>query len=181
MSEPSEVSINTDDNSAAKTSAWALPAELLLVEAGLRRLTPRDDRLDRDRLMFLAGQASPETASSHRTRVMGLRVDSRAWPAAFAGMSAVAAVLAVMLVLRSDHVAQSPQANVVQTDSTRFSRAGESDHPMLTTRDAHLGDIDRLFVQKEMLWPDAGDPAAASAEDHGVPILTPVRWHDVLN
>jgi hypothetical protein len=64
------------------------------VEAELAALRPRDDRLDRERLIFLAGQAS----------VAGRwgRVSGWTWPASFAGMTAVAATLLVMLLARPE-------------------------------------------------------------------------------
>jgi len=61
-----------------------LPNELRAFEAELADLVPRADRLDPLRVMYLAGRASA-------------RRRARAWPVAFVAMSAVAAVLAVML------------------------------------------------------------------------------------
>ncbi len=88
--------------------------DLSSFEAALAALMPRTDRLDRERLMFLAGQQSI-TAGQHPTlpspigrgtqRVPGGEVtlgrQARAWQAAFAVMSAIAATLLVMLVSRS--------------------------------------------------------------------------------
>jgi hypothetical protein len=64
------------------------------VEAELAALRPRDDRLDRERLIFLAGRAS----------VAGRwgRLSGWAWPASCAGMTAVAATLLVMLLARPE-------------------------------------------------------------------------------
>ena len=67
-----------------------LPTELKAFEAELAALVPRDDGLDHDRLMFLAGQASVG-----KPPATGL-----AWPAAFGGMTLVATTLAVLLLLR---------------------------------------------------------------------------------
>jgi hypothetical protein len=69
------------------------PEDLKALEAALAALVPRGDRLQRDRLMFLAGRAAasrPGAAVSRRW----------AWPAAFSAMTAVAASLLVMLVTR---------------------------------------------------------------------------------
>ncbi|MBN2025069.1 MAG: hypothetical protein JW809_19990 [Pirellulales bacterium] len=66
-----------------------LPSELKAFEAELAALVPRADRLDAGRVMYLAGKASAARRS-------------RAWPAAFAGMSVVAATLAVMLAVRPE-------------------------------------------------------------------------------
>ena len=73
--------------------------DLKAFEARLAALVPRDDRLDRERLAFLTGQASVMNAPSQRNRVLGVSVDSRAWPAAFAAMSAVAATLFVTTIV----------------------------------------------------------------------------------
>jgi hypothetical protein len=69
-----------------------LSAELKAVEAELAALAPRDDRLDRERLIFLAGRASVAARAP--------RLGALAWPGAFAGMTAVAAALLVMLLAR---------------------------------------------------------------------------------
>ncbi len=74
-----------------------LPAELKALEAQLAALVPRADRLDRDRLMFLAGRASAGDAT-----VPSRSVARRALPAAFAAMTGVAVVLAVLLVLPAE-------------------------------------------------------------------------------
>jgi hypothetical protein len=89
-------------------------------EAALASLVPRADRLDRDRLMFLAGQESGAVSGAGQaergpTNVRGipdggtaLRLSHPtsttrtrwAWPAAFAGMTTVAAVLGILLAIR---------------------------------------------------------------------------------
>ncbi|MGD0384265.1 MAG: hypothetical protein ABSA77_12140, partial [Thermoguttaceae bacterium] len=94
-------------------------AEMKQFEAALAALTPRTDRLDRDRLMFLAGQQSILIASKQKsplptnlrfvpgdgqgeggTIARPIRSRTLAWPAAFAAMTVVAAALLVMLVVR---------------------------------------------------------------------------------
>jgi hypothetical protein len=98
--------------------------DLNAFEAALAGLIPRTDRLDRDRLMFLAGQQStlpsPGTDGHHAEHgwFVGRRQQSVLpslfgrgaggegskrswlWPTAFAAMSVVAATLLVMLVFR---------------------------------------------------------------------------------
>jgi hypothetical protein len=81
----------------SSSADFALPPELKAVEAELAGLRPRTDRLQRDRLLYLAGQASFAGASSRRSAL--LRVHW-AWPATAAVMSAVAATLLVMLLSR---------------------------------------------------------------------------------
>jgi len=70
-----------------------LTPELKAMEAALATLCPREDGLDRDRLIFLAGQAAAARPA--------IGWSSRAWPAAFAGMSAIAATLLVMLLVQT--------------------------------------------------------------------------------
>jgi hypothetical protein len=72
-----------------------LNGELAEIEAALASVGPRPSRLDRDRVMYLAGRAATFAAASPP------RVSSRwAWPAAFGAMTAVAAVLLLMVVSR---------------------------------------------------------------------------------
>lgn len=74
-----------------------LPRELKAVEAELATLRPRA-RLDRDRLVFLAGQASVRAPAAGRWA----KAAGWAWPTAFAGMTATAATLLVMLLVRPE-------------------------------------------------------------------------------
>jgi hypothetical protein len=85
--------------------------ELSELEAELAALTPRAEKLNRDRLMFLAGQASVESRSSqtavgrianlpHSRQVGKLPHVPWVWPAAFASMTCVAAILLAALVIR---------------------------------------------------------------------------------
>ena len=74
--------------------------ELSELEGTLAALVPRAERLNRDRLMFLAGQASVESKSVNRrpSRIAGpKRPTGCAWPAAFATMTAIAASLLAAL------------------------------------------------------------------------------------
>ncbi len=83
-------------------------------ELGLSSLVPRASGIDRDRLMFLAGQA--EEARNAERGVRSEEVEARAtfasnagqnraglaWPAAFAAMTTVAASLLVVLMNRPE-------------------------------------------------------------------------------
>ena len=72
-----------------------LPPDLKAIEAELASLSPRTDRLDRERLIFLAGQQSVASGDISPARHGG----HWGWPAAFAAMTAVAATLLAMLLL----------------------------------------------------------------------------------
>ncbi len=73
-----------------------LPAELKAIEAELAALVPRTDEVDRERLIFLAGQAS----SQKKKGLRGARASGMSWPIATAAMTALAASLLVVLVTR---------------------------------------------------------------------------------
>jgi len=75
-----------------------LPPDLKAMEDELASLRPRDDRLDRERLAFLAGQASMIGRATGR-RAAAARW---AWPGACAAMTAVAAALFVALFVRPE-------------------------------------------------------------------------------
>lgn len=81
--------------SLREKSEFGLPGDASLERfaAELAALSPQA-RLDRDRLMYLAGQASAAIPKYGR--------DARrwAWPAAFSGMTVVAASLLLLLALR---------------------------------------------------------------------------------
>ena len=96
-----------------------LPPDLKAIEAELASLSPRTDRLDRERLIFLAGQESvlakggmkgtvPFSLRENRDSPLRENRDSPRlfWPAAFAAMTTVAATLLVMLLLRPETPAE---------------------------------------------------------------------------
>jgi hypothetical protein len=64
-----------------QSSGQELPAELTALEVALRQLTPAQGALDRDRLMYLAGQASAAPA-----RANGFHLP---WPLATAALALV--------------------------------------------------------------------------------------------
>ncbi len=74
------------------------------LEAALGALVPRTERLNRDRIMFLAGQASVQSKNSQPAIPPGTTGPQHragwAWPAAFTTMTGVAASLLMALVIR---------------------------------------------------------------------------------
>jgi len=72
------------------------------LEAALAALVPRMEGINRDRLMFLAGQASVEPVGqiANLPEVRQIKNLSHFWPAAFAAMTAIAASLLVALIIR---------------------------------------------------------------------------------
>lgn len=79
-------------------------SDLAPFEATLSSLAPRAARLDRDRLMFSAGQAALQASGGRQPPdvTANLPVSRWGWPAAFSAMTALAASLLVMLVNRPE-------------------------------------------------------------------------------
>ena len=82
-----------------------LDPELAGFESQLQRFRPGPSRLDRDRLMYLAGRTAVEG-----DRVLGGAqcFGRRVWPSAFWGMTAVAMCLATALLVQIRPVPQQP-------------------------------------------------------------------------
>ena len=104
-------------------------------EQSLSSLAPRAARLDRDRLMFLAGQAS---GGRQPPVVMASSPASRwSWPAAFSAMTALAASLLVMLLNRPEpqvieRIVRVPAAAspAIRRPAELDRQASESDPPL---------------------------------------------------
>lgn len=88
--------------------------DLQALEAALASLAPRPAAIDRDRLMYEAGRASVST-------VQMVTHGRWAWPAAFSAMSALAASLFLVLMLRPPVVVE----RVVQAQVVEEEREGE--------------------------------------------------------
>jgi hypothetical protein len=130
------------------------PGDAAKFEALLASLAPNPDRLDRDRLMFRAGQASVSAGAAPRRA-------GWAWPTAFAGMTAAAAALLVALVVRGP---TAPPAGGAPTSiAARTPKAAPDAAPALAalhsevlTVHESLHDVDRLL---------AGDFGASRGRD----------------
>lgn len=83
-----------------ETSEPKLNPELEAIERQLARLTPVAPRVDRDRLMYMAGiaAAAQPRGLGHIAEPFGLGVRRWLWPAATALMTAASLLLATMLV-----------------------------------------------------------------------------------
>src|SRR3954453_7979163 len=166
--------------------------ELKSFEARLANLAPREDRLDRERLMFLIGQASERRGSepslaaasseqpSHSLRGRG---NVRAWQAAFGGMSAIAATLMCMLVMRPAEKGLARSGAMAKSHVELSSPAAEINGPsddgmrVLVVRDAYSGDIEGR-VQRLSATTGATD---IPAEQSKRPALTPAGWRRVFD
>src|ERR1700759_2661917 len=79
-----------------------LPEELKTIETALRQLTPIAGQIDRDRLMYLAGQASM-TGASAPDRSIGSAwqktfADWKLWPIATAALMLISVTLSGLLL-----------------------------------------------------------------------------------
>ena len=114
MHEPDKPKKMNEIESAGESPASPSP-ELQAIEAQWSRL-PRADRIDRDRLMFLAGQAS---VAGRVDQSRPARLATWFWPASCAGMTAVAAALFAMLVLRPEPQVAERAVHGAQQPATR--------------------------------------------------------------
>jgi hypothetical protein len=101
-----------DDKQQRQSQHQRQRDDLTPFEAALAALKPRVEGFDRERLIFLAGQAaalrdagvSPAEFTARETHAEVSARETRAprwvWPAAFSAMTAVAAALMVMLYIR---------------------------------------------------------------------------------
>ena len=115
MHEPDKPKKMNEIESAGESPASPSP-ELQAIEAQWSRLRPRADRIDRDRLMFLAGQAS---VAGRVDQSRPARLATWFWPASCAGMTAVAAALFAMLVLRPEPQVAERAVHGAQQPATR--------------------------------------------------------------
>jgi hypothetical protein len=140
---------------------------LTAFEAAMASLAPRSDRIDRDRLMFLAGQVSADVgrdrcaASAGENRAMSAAirpvVRRWAWPAAFGLMSAVAATLFAALASRptSDLATQRPQPADVATASAREAVLPKDSERSLTANASAANDAQQngqASLRSESFW-----------------------------
>jgi hypothetical protein len=182
MSQSQERPINQGDDNTTQRAAWELPTDLKAFEARLAALAPRDDRLDREQLMFLAGRASVEGSFE----ISGLRARQpreKSWPVAFAAMTAIAATLLVMLVARP--VVTEPPVVQVANSVKRplaarpfIAEATDSNTNVLSTGDARRHDIEQLLSVINLAG--NGDAASPSAAEGDGATLTPAAWRQVL-
>lgn len=171
-----------DERDDAERRGPQLSDDLKRFAEDLSSLRPREDRLDRERLAFLAGQASMATGSTQPLPNSSSWRRHQAWPAAFATMSMVAATLLFMLVTRpavnelpsgardvatQGHMPTSPQM------ATYGSPRRSAD--VLIARDALGGDIEQRLATLSKV--KAG--ASFSVERPDSPRLTPAAWRRV--
>jgi hypothetical protein len=151
-----------------------MPQELIAFEAQISALRPREDRLDRERLMFLAGHASAR--ESHEPIVATRRW---AWPAAFGAMTAAAAVLLVLAIRPDSNIGGPENLSAPDRDVTsvvRFEpRPAARDRGILTTG-MTPSRVEQLMARS---WTTANDYGGVDS-DGGDPNLSVRSFGDVL-
>src|SRR5262245_44662007 len=165
MSEHQEIGPTPNDDESLARSAFDLPEQLKSFEAHLAAVSPRTDRLDRERLAFLAGQASVSASAA----TDGVRSSSwrrhPAWPTACAGMSAIAASLLVALVLRSEtpRVVDAPRPVYAPWKVSEPDQSKLPSELVLSTRDARELDIDARLDRLAVHHADVDGAGTSSA------------------
>jgi hypothetical protein len=181
MSYSEEHPMNESEDQAAERASRELASELKALEARLAALLPRDDRLDRERLMFLAGRASVEVPFETGERRPRVWLKNKAWPAAFAGMTAIAASLLVALFARplvsEPIIVQVASDEHIASLNRPFAERDLSvNGNVLSPSDARRGDIEKLV---------SSVPLVAAADRLNPPriwqdraALTPGAWRE---
>jgi hypothetical protein len=175
--------MNERDDQAADRPSRELPTELKALEARFAALVPRDDCLDREQLMFLAGRASIEGPLETGNPMPRAWPESKAWPAAFAGMTAVAAALLVALVARP--VVDEPTVLQVAADKSHatvsqsfIERDLRTNGEVLSPNDARREDIE-TFVSGAGLVVAVDAPSSPRSEQDRA-TLTPGAWRQLI-
>lgn len=177
---------NDDGKHSAGHPDWDLPEELKLLESQLKSLKPRPDRLARERLMFLAGQASVEEA--HMPPRGALR-QRWAWPASFATMTAVAATLFVMLLTQpsGDLTTLERVDDVAITESYQLAPAADRSARnwspnMLSSAPYHLRQNEWLLAASPLapLPEDSTADVDTAVERMNYKMLTPTSIHMLI-
>ena len=158
--------------------------DLNAVAAALSSLVPSTGRLDRDRLMFLAGEAA---GLSH------LRARRWPWPAAFSTMSAVAATLLAMLLIRPEaqvieHIVRVPAEPEVVADTAANTAVVRADapervdqgQPERAANDRHPTDNDYLRLRDRVLSLGLDSWTSGRSTSGAAPADTPSNHRQLL-
>jgi hypothetical protein len=182
MSEQAGLPMNSGDEKLAGNAAGDLPRDLKALEARIAQLVPQSGRLDRERLMFLAGQASV-VSTDPQVSLLGLRFSAKAWPRAFVAMSAVAAALFVMLLTRpslsDSSLAGHSSVDIdltVESGRRHFGELGHRQGDVLSVADAHRDDVEDRLAKRE-----SGSREITLDEDLGGQVLTPSSWEQLIH
>jgi hypothetical protein len=132
------------------------------LEEELRRLAPRPSRIDRERLMFLAGQASPARGEFSQTFSQASR-RAWPWPLAMAAMTTVAGFLGVLLVQRPAQV-MVERVVYVEVEKPSAETPATAAPAVLELRRPHRGSSELASAGPARVRAAAADPFALPAD-----------------
>lgn len=144
--------------------------ELADIEAALATVGPGPSRLQRDRVMYLAGRASVGPATQRTGTAW-------AWPAAFGAMTVVAATLLVMVVAQpqahmADHTERAVESQPLAADGVTPSEDLDGSMDEGSKRDPlddpYLRELGRVVALGPDPWA-SNDPSPA-IQRHAVPL-----------
>jgi hypothetical protein len=184
MSNLEEFRINERDDQAADRPSHELSAEMKALEARLAAFSPRDDRLDRERLMFLAGRASVEGPLEIASRMPRRWLVRHAWPAAFVCMSSVAAMLLVSLISRPIVYEQNGMQIAAEDRPAPIFKPSieptlHSEVGVLTVGDARRQDFERRVSGESNLV--AFGAANSPLNEQQPAALRPGAWRQIID
>lgn len=148
--------MNPRDDEAAPADAAQLSSELQSFEAALAQLRPSPAALDRDRLMFLAGQASARRAAVTEQRHI---LPGWFWPASSAVMTGVAAALLFLLVTAQPWASVAPLPSLAQRPAASVARSATKEETASSSDTSSLAW--RRRITDELLSPDSLAHAAS--------------------
>ena len=164
-----------------------LNEQLAALEAQLASFRPGPSRIDRDRVMFLAGRASTQKKPRPRATSGGRWL----WPMAFAGMSGVAATLLLMLLWQVGAVVDpgaAPTTAQITPDRPTVVIVGRETQvvPMLgpTWQAPEDGFQTPYFRQLDQILAEGPDKWAATvpaAADSARQVAPPLSYPQLLN
>lgn len=184
MSDSENTAMNSGNEKPTDHVPGELPKDLQSLEARLSALSPREDRLNRERIAFLAGQASVVATKERPISLLGMSVDAKMWPRAFAAMTVIAATLLMMLLTRPSIINDRSAIGYGEVTSGKRSTEswgqsiGESrsiKSEVLSAGDARGSDVERLLATR-----NEGAARGQSVDERIRPALTPAAWRQVM-
>jgi hypothetical protein len=157
--------------------------ELKSFEAELAHLRPCGDRLDRDRVVFLAGRASLEADLEFLKTTRTPTLWQKARPAVFAATLGIAATVLAMTLARPRMIVLPEDNLVASQDPVPRNRTAcgwsNLDSSILSTADAHRREIDDLLSTAKLDSPDT--TRTTTVGDGNEPLLTPAHWRLIID
>lgn len=153
--------------------------QLQAFEAQLAALRPREDRIDRERLMYLAGQASAECGA----RTPPTKAGRWAWPASWGAVAGAAAALLVMTTLPStaspDKSRETMNAPIAVRPAPEPGAGNSTGRELMAG--ASLQDMRRWLSTDDADWPTTDfAPTSVGESVAETPILSTRSLDEIL-